>query len=295
MIECEHCFHWCHSKCIGISQPVAKNYPFICPYCTSSLLQEVSSLRSKVSSLTSEIAVLQSQLSSASQTSQSFHSRKNQSRHPHSNSLDRRFNLVVFGIGEQVSGTPRATRLREDSTEVSSILSPLLPSFSDHSVRDCFWLGKYSSNRSRPLLVSMTRTCDVATILSNKSSLADRPHIRISSDLPLHLRKSRSILMKARYDLIRSGVERKSIRLSTDSIYVDKVKHGSVVDNEFKCVFRLLRSRQWMLLWVMILPPATVLLPLVPLPVLHLLLVKYLPQAIDVQPACGMLEVWVTN
>ena len=141
----------------------------------------------------------------------------------------------------------------------------------------------------------MTCTCDVATILSNKSSLADRPHIRISSDLPLHLRKSRSILMKARYDLIRSGVEHKSIRLSTDSIYVDKVKHGSVVDNEFKCVFLLLRSRQWMLLWVMILPPAAVLLPLVPLPILHLLLVKYLPQVIDVQPACGMLEVWVTN
>ena len=142
LIECEHCFHWCHSKCIGISQPVAKNYPLICPYCTSFLLQEVLSLWSKVSSITSEIAVLQSQLSSASQTSQSLHSspevaspavgsgfpsdapppttghsRKNQLSHPRSNSLDRQFNLVLFGIGEQVPGTPRATRLREDSTE----------------------------------------------------------------------------------------------------------------------------------------------------------------------------------
>uniref|UniRef100_A0A1X7SS14 Zinc finger PHD-type domain-containing protein n=1 Tax=Amphimedon queenslandica TaxID=400682 RepID=A0A1X7SS14_AMPQE len=253
MIECELCFHWCHSKCIGISAPVAKNYPFICPYCTRSLLQEVSSLRLVVDDLKEQLASIKQQdqpvNSDSSPTSPStnllgqnlssdstppsqpsdYHPAKNQSH-----SSDRRFNLIVSGVGEQPAGTPRATCLREDSVEISSILSPLLPSFSDHSVRDCYRLGKYKPNSTRPLLVTMSRTSDVATILSNKSSLADRPHLRISPDLPPHLRKSRSILLKVRYDLISSGIERKNIRISSDSIFVNHVKRGSVINQVFK-------------------------------------------------------------
>lgn len=158
--------------------------------------------------------------------SRDYHPAKN-----HSHSSDRRFNLIVSGIREQSAGTPRATRLREDSVEISSILSPLLSSFSDHSVRDCYRLGKYKPNSTRPLLVTMSRTSDV---LSNKLSLANRPHLRISPDLPPHLRKSRSILLKVRYDLISSGIERKNIRISSDSIFVNHVKRGSVINQVYK-------------------------------------------------------------
>uniref|UniRef100_A0A1X7V4U9 Zinc finger PHD-type domain-containing protein n=1 Tax=Amphimedon queenslandica TaxID=400682 RepID=A0A1X7V4U9_AMPQE len=253
MIEYEHCPHWCHSKCVGISQPVAKNYPFICPNCVSSLLKEVSSLRS-------ELAALKSQLSNMAESSSedpetpsasttpaldcSSHSgppssppsptsrSKNQRSSP--NSSGRRFNLIVAGIKERAANTQRAVRLKEDLEEISSILSPLLPSFNDHTIRDSLRLGKYSSNRSRPLLVTLNRTSDVATILSNKSSLANHPHLRISPDLPPHLRKSRSILLKKRHDLINSGSDRKSIRLTTDSLYIDNVKYGSVVNQMFR-------------------------------------------------------------
>ena len=79
--------------------------------------------------------------------------------------------------------------------------------------------------------MTLTLTSDVATILSNKSFFADRPHLRILPDLQTHLRKSHSILLKVHHDLIASGINRKSISLRTDSIYIDSVKHGSVVNN----------------------------------------------------------------
>ena len=231
MIECEQCLHWCHSKCVGVGPPVANTNPFICPYGVRSLLREVSSLRS-------EVAALKDQLSRVSQTVQfpsvgewmmlsddntgnGLPSASSSSlptvAHPKgvrssfSDSSGRWFNLIVSSIGEQATGTPRAVRLREDSVEVLSVLPPLLPSFSDHTIRDCSRLGKFNSDKTWPLLVTLTHTSDVATILSNKSFLADHPHLQILPDLPPHLRKSRFILLKVHHDLIASGIDRKSI------------------------------------------------------------------------------------
>lgn len=52
-----------------------------------------------------------------------------------SDSSGRTFNLIVSGtIGEQAAGTPRAVNLCENSVEVSFVLSPLLSSFSDHTI-----------------------------------------------------------------------------------------------------------------------------------------------------------------
>ena len=56
MIECEGCLRWSHSKCVSISATLAKNYPFICPFCTRALFQEVTSLRSEVSQLREQLA-----------------------------------------------------------------------------------------------------------------------------------------------------------------------------------------------------------------------------------------------
>ena len=69
------------------------------------------------------------------------------------NTSGRRFNLIVAGLNEWAANTQRTIRLREDLEEISSILSPLLSSFNDHTIRDCFRLGRYSCNRSRPIFV----------------------------------------------------------------------------------------------------------------------------------------------
>lgn len=114
------------------------------------------------------------------------------------------------------------------------LCSPLLLNFSENTVRDCFRLGKYSSDRSRPLLVTLNRSCDVSGILSNKSRLADKPSIGIRADLPPHLRLSRSIILKQRRDLISSGVNPSVIKVGNLSLYVHGKKFGSVVNQEFQ-------------------------------------------------------------
>uniref|UniRef100_A0A1X7U3F8 Uncharacterized protein n=1 Tax=Amphimedon queenslandica TaxID=400682 RepID=A0A1X7U3F8_AMPQE len=144
---------------------------------------------------------------------------------------DKKFNLVVTGLKESPPKTPRSERMKHDFDVVSS---PLLSNFSENTVRDCLRLGKYSSDRSRPLLVTLNRSCDVSSILSNKFRLADKPSIGIRADLPPHLRKSRSIVLKQRRDLITSGVNPSVIKAGNLSLYVHGKKFGSVVDQKFQ-------------------------------------------------------------
>ena len=51
MIECENCFLWSHSKCVGIISSVAKKFPYICPFCIRFLFSEISNLRSEIKDL----------------------------------------------------------------------------------------------------------------------------------------------------------------------------------------------------------------------------------------------------
>ena len=255
MIECEHCLHWCHSKCIGISQPVAKNYPFICPYCTRSLLQEVSALRSKVSSLTSEIAVLQSQLSSASQTSQSLHSsaasqgvesvprqssRTVKNPKPSQSGIveTRKYNLVLSGIPEAPSGQSRSARAAAVLERVSNVFSEVLGASNSLPVhvRDYRRLGKYQGfsegSRPRPVLVTLDSALTVDSILSKASTSSQSP-VKIRRDLPFEDRQAHALLMKERWALIQSGTTRGDIKIRKHSLLVNGQVHGSVVNGSF--------------------------------------------------------------
>ena len=51
----------------------------------------------------------------------------------------------------------------------------MVPSINEHSVCDCYRLGKYSSERSWPLLVKPARLCDVYAILSQRSFFEKAP------------------------------------------------------------------------------------------------------------------------
>ena len=41
---------------------------------------------------------------------------------------------------------------------------PLCPELTEQSIRDCSRLGKYTSDRIRPLLIQLFRSCDASSI-----------------------------------------------------------------------------------------------------------------------------------
>ena len=66
--------------------------------------------------------------------------------------------------------------------------------------------------------------------------MADLYPVKIRQDLSPSERKTRALLLNSRWELIRDGIERKSIKISTNSLILDGVKYGQVVNGEFlKC------------------------------------------------------------
>ena len=70
-----------------------------------------------------------------------------------------------------------------DLKSVADILSSIDTQVSQLSICDNYQLGKYQPNRSRPILVKMTRSSEVSSILSNRHKLTSQPGIFIKADL----------------------------------------------------------------------------------------------------------------
>ena len=256
-IFCEgSCQTWVHRGCGGLSKSAHERakglQTWFCPQCRlDAQAKEILALSKEVADLTEQFSSLKSHIESRLSTipeevnSAALSATRSSSTHAASVTEpsatmntrlkpDKKFNLVVTGLKESAPKTPRSERMKHDFDVVSFLFSPLLSNFSENTVRDCLRLGKYSSDRSRPLLVTLNRSCDVSSILSNKSRLADKPSIGIRADLPPHLRKSRSIVLKQRRDLISSGVNPSVIKAGNLSLYVHGKKFGSVVNQEFQ-------------------------------------------------------------
>ena len=62
------------------------------------------------------------------------------------------------------------------------------------------------------------------------------PPFSIRPDMPRAQRLQESILMQERWHLVQSGVDRKSIKLRGDSLYVKGKLHGRVSNSKFVCV-----------------------------------------------------------
>lgn len=201
-IFCEGiCNTWLHRCCAGLSKAAfsrleGSTEKFYCPHCRlQDQAVEISCLKEALASLQRDVAALQDLQTTVNQSVASSPEEpvlsnprgpltSTRPRHPSNTGSDRKFNLIVSGIEECAYGTTRRDRLSQDNEKLSSLLTSLLPNFSDQSVRDCSRLGRYSSDRTRPLLVVLNRSCDVTTVLSNKSSLANRPNIKVNRDLP---------------------------------------------------------------------------------------------------------------
>ena len=207
----------------------------------SSLEQEC---RAEIAKLTSSVAIIQEELSSRSaaatvvsspqvgHTVSGSASGDGSAPSPGSVSVDRKFNIVVFGISECTHGSLRHERLSQDLLKISDFLKTIDPSFSGMSISDFRRLGKYSpeSNKPRPLLVSFLRTSDVQNVLGHAHEVSS-PY-RVQPDRSPQERADRALLLHERYQLINSGqVERSSIKIKHLSMFVNDRLHCKVVNS----------------------------------------------------------------
>ena len=257
LCEGECCQGWIHRTCAGLSKrafqiATGSADPYLCHYCSSLTVQrEIKQLKQTVSSLQAEVESLRSVGNSPETTAHSSSPRINQDRATYasvtntgqsnstSNPLrvtsntttthhDKKFNLVVYGIEESTKGSPRHVRLRNDMDTVADVLISLDSTVHEHQIRDCQRLGKYSETKHRPILVKLSRSCDVTSILSSQAKLAKRPGICIKPDMTKEERKIESMLLQERRKLIQSGTTSLLIKLRGISLYVNNKNVGSV-------------------------------------------------------------------
>ncbi len=243
---------WLHRNCAGIPRALFKdivstevNNPFYCLHCTCvKHAEQISSLTSTIEVLAKKVADLQKP-----QPGQSFaevvesQTTKNQavtitgvtplsnSQRPFNNSevtdVNRKFNVIVYGIKECDSGTNRHNRLLNDTSETASMIATIDSNIPESSIQDCIRLGKYSEEKCRPILVKLSRTCEVSSLLSQRRKLKGSG-LTVKADLNKKARKVDQLLMKLRWDLIQSGTDRDNIRIRGNSIYVNDLRKGSV-------------------------------------------------------------------
>ena len=86
--------------------------------------------------------------------------------------LDKKFNIIIYGIKECQKGTSKRERLESDLNSVVSVLTGVDNTIQSQSIKDIYRLGKFSQYHKypRPLLVKFIRAADASTILSKKSS-----------------------------------------------------------------------------------------------------------------------------
>lgn len=104
----------------------------------------------------------------------------------------------------------------------------------ENSVRDHFRRGKFKpdSGHPRPILVRLNRTSEVSVLLARRNCIESS--IRLKPDLSAPDRARESTLLKERWNLIQTGVERSRINIFGTKVYVDRKLHGSFNDGKLE-------------------------------------------------------------
>ena len=248
------CQQWLHRFCAGVSRAAykvmkTKNCQFLCFACHQLSQQvELTKLRNEVNRLSTLIdSMTPTTIASSSPAAKSYASAVGECGNtgtlqttvptPPSysvSSTDRKYNIVVYGVGECAPGMTRSARQEADLESVTSLFSKIDRSFTSQSVRDCFRLGKFAKDgtRPRPLLVKLIRVSDVNKIFTN-ARLIPKPYF-LKPDMSTSQRNCESILLKERWSLIQSGILRKNIRIREDALLVNNKVYGRVADEKFQ-------------------------------------------------------------
>ena len=255
-----------HRYCASVSERcfkllTAENAdPFYCFCCykeqkeeqVNTLLQIVDSLKEEINALKTATAATipgQPSPSSTNDASQSLKNtgitvnlNSNKSGEPLTSSIshvsrisypEKKFNVVLYGVNECPSGLSRSARVESDIASVVSVLTTVDCYIQPHSIKECFRLGKFSSNekRPRPILIRFIRIADVSSILSKRSKLSHPYYIK--ADMSYEERKQESVLLKERWSLIQAGTDRKDIKIRDNRLLVHKRLYGRVVNQKF--------------------------------------------------------------
>ena len=231
-----------HRYCAGVTikhykELLDSSSPFICLHCTQKEhADEIKALRSKLESALAQVQLsvssTQNGVSSADHRSQSLDDHPQSQSQPASpisttpnpsnrskNSKrqanpERKFNIVIYGLKESPKGTPKYNRICNDVKSVSETINFLCPELTEQSVCDCVRLGKYSIERSRPVLVKLARSCD-------RHKLSKFPNVSIKPHMSVSERVTESTLLKERRVLINSRfVDKSTIKLRGNCLYI---------------------------------------------------------------------------
>jgi len=243
-VFCEgDCQGWIHRKCADLSRSAfnrlgESDTQYLCSQCMlayqnseiNKLMNTIRDLNASIVSLTETITLLQSSVNVTQQLPTPENITTNTATSPKTpsevsantstsitattvRSTDRNYNIVIYGIQESPSNTPRFARSKLNLGKVLPILNIIDTSIGESSISDIHRLGKFSAenSRPRPLLVKFLRALDASTVLFNRSKIKNP--ILIKPDLIPEERKIESILLHERWNLIQQGIDHKTIKL----------------------------------------------------------------------------------
>ena len=252
-IFCEGaCSTWLHRGCAGLSKQLFFHYKtsdssFYCTSCRlNSLSSEMETFRGLIGGLKEDLNLVKAELDRVkiqqsnsppvshscpgpSPTAPSKHTNNPasppnrnvtvESRH-HSlagDSENRKLNIIVFGIKECKLGLHYKQRFVSDLKNVSTLFNASDSKTPPSSIKDCRRLGKFSPNNDhpRPIMVRFNSCTVVMEILANRSFSA--PYI-IKPDLSPQERAREKILLKERWNLCQSGVNKSIIKIKGNSL-----------------------------------------------------------------------------
>ena len=195
------------------------------------------SSKSNVTSVPTYSAATSKRANSANSSTRYSHAQPSGTRYSSysASSVDKKYNIVMYGLSECPKGSPRHERISYDTDLACKAIQSICPDLREYAVCDCSRIGKYTEERSRPLMIKFARSCDAATVLANryKISKTDHPNVFLKPYMTVAERKTESILLRERRALIESGIERKLIKIRGNSIFINKIKVGSADENTF--------------------------------------------------------------
>ena len=244
-IYCEgYCDAWVHRRCTGLSatnfaklRDAGEEYTFFCLYCEIQAQKaEIDSLMSTITTFQTSLNDLKRKLDLVNQPQQTSTQtvrapvvdKVSNTVYQNATNIDRKFNIVVYGVAENPQNTNRQLRMKKDMENVMEALSATDIDIEPSDIKDLYRLGKYDqkSERPRPLLVKFLRSNTAIDILSSKSKL-EAP-IYIKPDLTPQERQKERLLLKERRSLIDNGTERRYIKIRNDSLYLNNKLHCKV-------------------------------------------------------------------
>ena len=90
------------------------------------------------------------------------------------NKIDKKFNVVMYGINECPQNTSKVIRQQSDLDNIMKVFAMANVEIESSSIKDFHRLGKFKpnhiNNRPRPILIKFLRSTDAAKVLSSRSS-----------------------------------------------------------------------------------------------------------------------------